>query len=266
MATLLNPNGLYFGPHSKLNIAGSFFASTAVLLDLGGGATFRADASEIPNLLTMRVPVGVQFDEKPGDIVTEGQLQTGQDLTLTGNRLMISGEVLAGQDLFLQGNRVLMREGDRPFIGSAGQNLEIEGRNAIEIDALEFSESGLSSGGNLVLRSLKPIRAEARFLAGQDFQVEGLDEQFGKLVSPYGQIILANSNVAMGDYTGGSLHVLAGGSVRIGSVQIKDSGSVEATINPNNQGKINNKLTYTDLALFEIPGFELKKNGNPSTR
>ena len=256
----LNPNGIYFGPQSHVDIAGSLFVSSDSALDLGDGVLFQADTSPVPSLLTMRVPIGVQWGGTSGAIANRGVLKSGKDLRLSGDRLNLSGEIVAGRDLSLRGNRVVIRERDRAFTGAAGRTLRIEGRDQVEIDVLQFPESGLFSGHDLLLRSAQPIVADAHFIAGRHLLFAGWKEEFGNVISRTDPVILANGNVTLGNYKGASLHILAGGSVQLNNVIIVDSGPVESTINPENQTKVNETLTYGDLASFEVSGFQLQKN------
>ena len=57
---LINPNGILFGPNARLNIGGSFLASTADRVLFEGGDFF--SASESAPLLTVRTaPIGLGF-------------------------------------------------------------------------------------------------------------------------------------------------------------------------------------------------------------
>ena len=51
---LINPNGIVFGPASRLDVGGSFIASTANAAQIGENITFRASSiSENPQILTI---------------------------------------------------------------------------------------------------------------------------------------------------------------------------------------------------------------------
>jgi filamentous hemagglutinin family protein len=67
----LNPNGIIFGSNARLNIGGSFVASTASSLKFADGGEFNAVESQ-NSILTVSVPIGLGFGSASGDIQVLG--------------------------------------------------------------------------------------------------------------------------------------------------------------------------------------------------
>ncbi|MCC5606525.1 S-layer family protein [Nostoc sp. CHAB 5834] len=90
----LNPNGIIFGPNAQLDIKGSFIATTANRLKFADGALFSAFPPQNTPLLTVSVPIGLQFEGAAGEIRVEGsdlKVQPGKTLALVGGNVTLQG-------------------------------------------------------------------------------------------------------------------------------------------------------------------------------
>lgn len=99
---LINPNGILFGPNARLNVSGSFVASTVDRLVFDNGFAFSATNPQIPPLLTVRVPIGLQHGNNVGAIEVQGaslEVAPGKTLALIGGDVRLhNGAVLLVTD------------------------------------------------------------------------------------------------------------------------------------------------------------------------
>lgn len=107
---LINPKGIIFGRDAQLNIGGSFISSTANSLKFADGSEFSAINPQSPPLLTLNVPIGLQFGANAAPIVNNslansakttnprvGLETPGKNLALIGGDLLLSGNLTATQ-------------------------------------------------------------------------------------------------------------------------------------------------------------------------
>ncbi|MBW4695395.1 MAG: filamentous hemagglutinin N-terminal domain-containing protein [Lyngbya sp. HA4199-MV5] len=248
---LLNPNGIVFGPSASLDVTGSFTATTANAIALGDQGFFSATQPERSKLLAI-APGALFFDQlarQPGTIQNSGNLAVGRDLTLAADNLELQGQVRSGGNLTLQAQDTLhIRDSvTAPFIAAAGGNLLVQGDQSVDIFALNHPDSGLFSGGNMVLRSANTVGGDAHYWSSGDFRIEQPDKSLGSFFSPYDPIIVANGNVSFNSYTGQSLHILAGGSVVV-------SGNISITDADRTGNAVTETVTLSDGTLLAING------------
>ena len=111
----LNPHGIIFGSEARLDVNGSFLASTAEGFVFEGAFTFSAADPQAPPLLTLSVPVGLQFGSDPGPLIHH----PGSTLNVPAQETLalVGGEVfLESGELNAQGGRVEIGSVDSPDV------------------------------------------------------------------------------------------------------------------------------------------------------
>ena len=97
---LLNPNGIIFGPNARLDVGGSFVATTANAIQFGNQGFFSATQPETPPLLTIK-PSAFFFNQLATQPITSQarlQVPKGQSLLLLGGNVVIDGGRLNAPD------------------------------------------------------------------------------------------------------------------------------------------------------------------------
>jgi filamentous hemagglutinin family protein len=113
---LLNPNGIIFGNNAKLNIGGSFLATSASQINFVDATNFSAKNPELNPLLTISVPIGLEIESNAGAILIQSsghnligppfsplirssnvaslQVQPGRTLAIVGGDVILEGGVI----------------------------------------------------------------------------------------------------------------------------------------------------------------------------
>ncbi len=232
----MNPNGIIFGPNARLDVSGSFLATTANVLEFPDGQKFAATGDRAVPLVEVNIPIGLQFGANPPAMLTNrGNLATGQNLTLAAGNLDLQGQLQAGGNLTLNAtDTVKIRDTvTEPFVARSGGDMTIQGNQSVDILALNHpTTTPFISSGNLSLVSDGIISGDAHYTSGGDFTIQNLLGNPGTFVSLYDPIIRSVGDVRFGDYRGASLKVEAAGSIRAtGNITITGP---DATPNPAN--------------------------------
>lgn len=189
---LLNPSGIIFGPNAQLNIGGSFVASTASAVKFSDGTEFSASNPAVPPLLTISVPIGLQYGTTAAMIRVQGSTLTVQpDRTLA-----LMGGNMAVEDAQLRAESGRVELGAVSGAGTIGLTLA---QNQIQLnfpEGISRSDISLTNGA----------RVETSGLGGGDIQLVGR------------RITLQDSRVettTLGEQAGGNLTVDASESVEL---------------------------------------------------
>ncbi|MFL9819239.1 MULTISPECIES: two-partner secretion domain-containing protein [Nostocales] len=107
---LINPSGIIFGANAKLNIGGSFIGTTASSIKFADGMELKATEAMAPPMLTVSVPIGLQFGPNSGAISVQNASPSlsetspgitpmpGKTLALLGNGIDLAGGILKTVD------------------------------------------------------------------------------------------------------------------------------------------------------------------------
>jgi len=136
---LLNPNGLLFGSNARLNLGGSFVATTANSINFADNFQYSATHPQTTPLLTVSVPVGLQIGANPGRIAVQGN---GYDLSVS----------VLQPSLILRSNRTLgLRVPVGRTLALIGGDIDINGgtltaeQGRIELGSVRDGQVNLSS-------------------------------------------------------------------------------------------------------------------------
>jgi filamentous hemagglutinin family protein len=119
---LINPNGIIFGNNASLNIGGSFVASTASSLNFADGTKFSATDPRTTTLLTVSVPIGLQFGATAAPIRNQSQANPNGARNPVGLQVQPDQTLaLVGGDITLEGGNLTAISG-RIELGSVAAN------------------------------------------------------------------------------------------------------------------------------------------------
>ncbi len=277
----INPAGIVFGPNARLDVRGSFFATTADGILFENGFEFAASNPQAPPLLTINMPLGLNIRENPGTIVNRAILTTSED----GSSLRDNAGFLDRQGLNVPQNQTLALIGgdvifDNGVAISPGSRIQLGGLSEPGIvqinpdNSLTFPEN--IQRGNVALTNESQINVRAD--GGGDVNINarnveisgdsvirvGIDDGLGFLEAKTGDInINAQENILL---TGASSSItnrinLGGtglsGNINItaNSLSINGGAFISTSILGNgNAGNINVKAASVEVSGTSADG------------
>ena len=233
---LLNPNGIVFGQNARLDIGGSFLASTANNINFADGTKLSTSNVQNP-LLTINVPISLGFNNNPNAIVVQG---SGHNLVRPFNRRTLavptaginSSEGLKGQphrtialvggDLIVEGGILTSQDG-RIELGSVRNGEVTLNLNSPNNYILNYQN--VSSFKDIILSKLALIGVYGSEGGNVKIQASNIDITDGS--------VIINQNEAF-PY-GGELDVRASNSIKISGTS--SDGTIRSAISSESIGK-----------------------------
>lgn len=281
----INPNGVFFGPNSSLDISGSFFLSSAHSIEFDDGYSFSASKPSPPPLLTINVPIGLQIGNNSGaiSIHSEALNPAGQvtGLELTSQESLI----IIGNTINFQGGNISVPDGiveigsisESSFLGLKAQdkffrpvyNVSTELGNINLFELSKIDASGLSGGEinfrskNLTVTGGSQILSNTlgkgngkgiNIISTNSLLVDGTTKknQFIPRLSSIGIFIPTKSSISTSTFDSGSAGSLV---IQSKSLKLSNGASLESqTFGKGNAGNItvdsNNFIEISGAAKF----------------
>ncbi|WP_261206117.1 DVUA0089 family protein [Laspinema sp. D2d] len=239
---LLNPNGIVLGPNATLNIGGSVVLSTAEAIQFSDRYLFSATNPPESPLLTLAVPIGLQYGLTGGNITLEGsrlEVAQGRNLAILGGNVVINGGqllapfgniTLAGMgsgDITLEntipqfsqlirGADVTLTNGARVDVTGSNGSIQVQGNQITLIGGSQLQAGMPLNGGEIGSRA-----GDIRVHAGGDLRLS--DRSFISNLVPLGALA-RGGNIQV---TGNSVSLTNGGRITTATSGIGTAGEIQ---------------------------------------
>ncbi|WP_341531454.1 filamentous hemagglutinin N-terminal domain-containing protein (plasmid) [Nostoc sp. UHCC 0302] len=239
---LINPNGIILGKNARLNIGGSFIASTATSLKFQSDLDFSATNPQPTPLLSISTPIGLQYGVDPGAIQVKGDgqgIRKTNELIDTNNALRVqSNQTLAllGGNIILEG-ATLKTAGGRIELGSVGSGdfIKINSTN----NGFTFAYAPVQSFGDIQLSQGASVDSSGEGQGDIQVQARKLTIQDGSEIE----------NSTLGEKAGGTLYVKTTDLIDISgtSADGQARSGLVSTVYPGAKGNGGNLIINTRL-------------------
>jgi filamentous hemagglutinin family protein len=207
----INPNGIIFGHGAKLDLNGSFTATTASSIEFGKYSYSALNKNQVP-LIKLNVPTGLSFKTKPSKIIVRGE---GHNITQAGNVIAPNRGVGQSQTGLRvnPGKTISLLAGDIVLSGglitapSGYINLA-----SINTGSVSFTQGFKGLDYSLVTK-FGNITFERQALADSSGLEKGFISVFGNKITFKDASLVINSN--LGSQTGGLITINAKDTLNI---------------------------------------------------
>jgi large exoprotein involved in heme utilization and adhesion len=156
---LINPKGIVFGPNARLDVRGSFLATTADSIVFNNGVEFSSANPQGSPLLTVNIPVGLRFRENPGAIVNASSVTQ----VIEGTTIPVGLAVPPGQTLAMVGGDLIFNNG---LASAVSGNIQLGSVASPGVVSFNITPQGLgldytnvANFGNIELSGLSAVTA-----------------------------------------------------------------------------------------------------------
>ncbi len=244
---LLNPNGIIFGPNAALNIGGSFLGTTANSIKFADGSEFNTLNPSTTPLLSINVPIGLQFGSNPGSILLQG---AGHNLSVDPQTNLLNEDhrpaglmvapgktlTLAGGDITLTGANLTAPSGRIELWSVSNSQLSLSLNNNGEI--ILNPQDTTTTYGNITLNSAASLEVSGN--GSGNIHLQG-----NQVALNDGSILIANT---LGSVSGGNISISAPQSFTVTGTTT-DSNAISsgliADVYPNATGNGANIIVQT---------------------
>lgn len=283
---VINPNGIIFGPNALLDVGGSFLASTAHQINFVDGTQFAAKSDSGQNagstaLLTVSVPIGLQYGNNPAPIQVQGttlQVQPGKTLALVGGDVAIAGGTLTASggrvDLsaLAGGTLRLNLNGTNLSVSLADETPGISPPPRADISLTEKAQISViaDNGGSISLQAGNiEVSGESQIVGGIQTLLGAATSQAGNIdLNATGTISLTQSS-AIGNQIGFNA-TGNGGNINMIGESLSMSGGAQVSaiaFGQGNAGRVSVRVNNTvELSDFQTGIFSTVESGNSNSQ
>ncbi|MCS6958971.1 MAG: CHAT domain-containing protein [Pseudanabaenaceae cyanobacterium SKYGB_i_bin29] len=230
---LLNPNGIVLGSNARLDVGGSFIATTATAVGFSGGGSFTTDRRNT-NFFAGS-PLTLQFSvEQPGAIINQGQLEvkTGQDIILAGGTVVSPRTLVAPAGkvdvVAVAGNATVTLRAPGSIVGlevRAGSLAPQWSGKITELPQLAQWLTGASSRPEAQELAVNPDGSLELLPQGRSPGLGTLLLGNGRL-EPIGELVVQPGDVILGSIAAADIQAIASNNLAVFVPNIQGRGSV----------------------------------------